>query len=139
MNFFRFSLVLLFVLVNALWASTLSVRLTTERHRTEWNWVEYRLKLKNLSNKPLKNPVVRYFAENPRIQYCEAHPNDTGCAGMEYGAYDVDSTLRAVVDYFSVVNSVKPNTTTIRNIPSLRLSSRARFPRARHPRPICGS
>ena len=108
MNFFRFSLVLLFVLVNALWASTLSVRLTTERHRTEWNWVEYRLKLKNLSNKPLKNPVVRYFAENPRIQYCEAHPNDTGCAGMEYGAYDVDSTLRAVVDYFSVVNSVKP-------------------------------
>ena len=108
MNFFRFSLVLLFVLVNALWASTLSVRLTTERHRTEWNWVEYRLKLKNLSNKPLKNPVVRYFAENPRIQYCEAHPNDTGCAGMEYGAYDVDSTLRAVVDYFSVVNTVKP-------------------------------
>ena len=108
MNFFRFSLVLLFVLVNALWASTLSVRLTTERHRTEWNWVEYRLKLKNLSNKPLKNPVVRYFAENPRIQYCEAHPNDTGCAGMEYGAYDIDSTLRAVVDYFSVVNSVKP-------------------------------
>ena len=108
MNFFRFSLVLLFVLVNALWASTLSVRLTTERHRTEWNWVEYRLKLKNLSNKPLKNPVVRYFAENPRIQYCEVHPNDTGCAGMEYGAYDIDSTLRAVVDYFSVVNSVKP-------------------------------
>lgn len=108
MFFLRLSVVLLFVLMNCLWASTPSVQLTTERHRTEWNWVEYRLKLKNLSNKPLKNPVVRYFAENLKIQYCEAHPNIFDCTGMVYGSYNVDSTLRAVVDYFSVVNSVEP-------------------------------
>lgn len=108
MKLFRLLFFLLILTVNFLWASSLPVQLLSERHRTEWNWVEYRLKLKNISNKPLKNPVIRYFAENPRIQYCRANPNDAGCSGTLYGNYQVDSTLRAVVDYFSVVNSVKP-------------------------------
>ena len=108
MKLYRILPVVLVLLVNNLWASTASVRLLSERHRTEWNWVEYRLKLKNLSNTPLVNPVVRYFAENPRIQYCEAHPNNTGCEGAQYGSFGVDSLLRAEVDYYTKVKSITP-------------------------------
>ena len=108
MKLFRLLFFLLILTVNFLWASSLPVQLLSERHRTEWNWVEYRLKLKNISNKPLKNPVIRYFAENPRIQYCRANPNDAGCSGMPYGNYQVDSTLRAEIDYWSKVDSVRP-------------------------------
>ena len=64
------------------------VELKSERHRTEWNWVEYRLTLKNLSSTVLTNPTIRYFAENPRIQYCNANPNDVSCSGMRFGNYD---------------------------------------------------
>ena len=31
---------LIVLLPNFIWASTASVRLLSERHRTEWNWVE---------------------------------------------------------------------------------------------------
>jgi subtilisin family serine protease len=70
--------------------------------------VEYRLSLKNLTDSTLKNPVIRYFAENPKIQYCRANPNDASCSGMPYGNYQVDSTLRAEIDYWSKVDSVRP-------------------------------
>ena len=109
MKLCRILFILLFLLSCSLWASTFSVRLLSERHRTEWNWVEYRLSLTNLSNSPLVNPIIRYFAVNPRIQYCKANPNDTACSGMQYGSYGIDSTLRAVVDYHSVVHSVIPS------------------------------
>ena len=109
MKLFRLLFILLILMADSLWASTLPVRLLSERHRTEWNWVEYRLSLTNFSNSPLVNPTIRYFAENPRIQYCVAHPNDTGCEGMAFDVYDVDSTLRAVVDYHSLVHSVIPS------------------------------
>jgi len=109
MKLCRILFILLFLLSCSLWASTFSVRLLSERHRTEWNWVEYRLSLTNLSNSPLVNPTIRYFAENPRIQYCKVNPNETACSGMQYGSYGIDSTLRAVVDYHSVVHSVIPS------------------------------
>ena len=109
MKLCRILFILLFLLSCSLWASTFSVRLLSERHRTEWNWVEYRLSLTNLSNSPLVNPTIRYFAENPRVQYCKANPNDTACSGMQYGSFGIDSTLRAVVDYHSVVHSVTPS------------------------------
>ena len=109
MKLYRHLLFLLILLSNCLWASTLPVRLLSERHRTEWNWVEYRLSLTNFLNSPLVNPTIRYFAENPRIQYCKAHPNDSSCEGMAFDVYDVDSTLRAVVDYQSIVHSVIPS------------------------------
>ena len=70
MKLYRIVLVLLTILINVLWASSFPVRLLSERHRTEKNWVEYRLLMKNLSNSSLVNPSIRYFAENPRIQYC---------------------------------------------------------------------
>lgn len=97
-----------FLLTGYAWASTPSVQLKSERHRTEWNWVEYRLSLKNLSDKPLKNPTIRYFAENPKIQFCRKNPKDASCSGAQFGDYKIDSTLRAEVDYFSTVKSVKP-------------------------------
>ena len=109
MKLYRIVSILLILLANALWASATSVRLLSERHRTEWNWVEYRLSLTNLSNSPLVNPTIRYFAENPRIQYCMANPNNDRCSGMQYGSYGIDSTLRAVVDYHSVVHAVVPS------------------------------
>ncbi len=109
MKLYRYLLPLLILLASNLWASTFPVRLLSERHRTEWNWVEYRLSLRNLSNSPLVNPTIRYFAENPRIQYCKAHPNNSSCEGMAFDVYDVDSTLRAVVDYHSLVHSVIPS------------------------------
>ena len=106
MNLYRLVFVLLTILVDILWASSFPVRLLSERHRTEWNWVEYRLSLTNLSNSPLVNPSIRYFAENPRIQYCRANPNDAKCDGFQFNEFGVDSTLKAVVDYHSVVHSV---------------------------------
>ncbi|MBR3070975.1 S8 family serine peptidase [Fibrobacter sp.] len=105
---YRILFTLLILLANTLWASASPVQLWSERHRTEWNWVNYRLTLKNISNSPLVNPVIRYFAENPRIQYCKANPNDNGCSGMQYGLFDVDSSLRAYVDTYTNVTSVIP-------------------------------
>ncbi len=106
MKLYRIVFILLVFFVNSLWASALSVRLLSERHRTEWNWVEYWLSLKNLSNTPLVNPIIRYFAENPRIQYCRTNPNDSKCEGMKFNVFDVDSTLKAVVDCHTLVRSV---------------------------------
>lgn len=42
----------------------LTIQLLSERHRTEWNWVEYRLKITNTSTTSIINPDVYYFAEN---------------------------------------------------------------------------
>ena len=102
------SIVFGLLLVNIAFATNPSVRLLSERHRTEWNWVEYRLALKNLSNTSLTNPTIRYFAENPRIQYCKAHPTDASCVGMQFNSFEVDSTLRTIVDDFTIVDSVRP-------------------------------
>ena len=108
MKLYRKLFVLLIALSCSIWASAFPVQLLSERHRTEWNWVNYRLMLKNLSNSPLVNPTIRYFAENPRIQYCKANPNDNGCSGMPYGIFDVDSSLRAYVDTYTYATSVTP-------------------------------
>ncbi len=109
MKFYKLrSFILCLLLANVAFATSPSVRLLSERHRTEWNWVEYRLALTNLSNSTLANPTIRYFAENPKIQYCKAHPNDVSCAGMQFDSFEVDSTLRTVVDDFTIVDSVRP-------------------------------
>ncbi|MBO5422713.1 MAG: S8 family serine peptidase [Fibrobacteraceae bacterium] len=42
----------------------MTIQLLSERHRTEWNWVEYRLKITNTSTTSIINPEVYYFAEN---------------------------------------------------------------------------
>lgn len=47
---------------NPLVAASLPVQLFTERYRTEWNWIEYRLKIKNISSEIILSPEIRYFA-----------------------------------------------------------------------------
>lgn len=95
-----------FLLVNFVWADTPSVLLLTKRHRTEWNWVEYRIALKNTSNTPILNPEVRYFAQNTWIQYCEARPNDSWCTSVQNGESEKDTMLALDIDDFSSLNPV---------------------------------
>ena len=80
---------------------SLSVDFRSERHRTEWNWVEYRVTLTNISKKTISNPVIQYFAENTNIQYCEKNANKPGCSGVKTGNYGLDSMLTVAVDYTS--------------------------------------
>jgi subtilisin family serine protease len=79
--------------------NALTVDFRSERHRTEWNWVEYRVSLKNTGTSPITNPVIRYFAENTNVLYCENHANDVRCSGQNAGVYGTDSVLSAMVDY----------------------------------------
>ena len=51
----------LILTVNYAWSSQ-AVQLLSERHRTEWNWVEYRVSLKNTSSIPILNPEIHYYA-----------------------------------------------------------------------------
>lgn len=106
-------LLIVFIFAASGWATeSYAVQLLSERHRTEWNWVEYRISLKNTSNKPIRNPEIRYFAENPYIDYCELHPQDAKCSNAEFGIVPIDSSLAVDVDYVSgsyrVDKSVQP-------------------------------
>ena len=67
-------------------ASPQAIQLFSERHRTEWNWIEYRLILKNGSSFPVLNPEIRYFA------------NDE---------FEKDSLLAIAIDYHSYLYPVK--------------------------------
>ena len=90
-------------------SDSLPVDFQSERHRTEWNWVEYRVTLTNISAKAISNPVIRYFAENTNIQYCEKKATISSCSGMKTGNYGLDSMLRASVDYASNSFKVDPS------------------------------
>ncbi|MEE1275686.1 MAG: S8 family serine peptidase [Fibrobacteraceae bacterium] len=60
-----FCLLLLFAIqLSAKEQVPLTIQLLSERHRTEWNWVEYRLKITNTSTTSIINPEVYYFTEN---------------------------------------------------------------------------
>ena len=107
---------------------SLSVDFRSERHRTEWNWVEYRVTLTNVSTKTISNPVIQYFAENTNIQYCEKNANKPGCSGMKTGSYGLDSMLTVAVDYTSypfqtnsqVISAGKYTVVTLKTKGSLR-------------------
>ena len=62
---FRMYFLLLCLLFSAkyVFAESLPVQLLSERYRTEWNWVEYRITLKNTSSEILFNPEIRYIAK----------------------------------------------------------------------------
>ena len=49
---------------NSLFASVPSVQLLSERFRTEWNWVEYRVALINTSSETVFNPEICYYAKD---------------------------------------------------------------------------
>ena len=76
----------LILTVNYAWAGQ-TVRLLSERHRTEWNWVEYRISLTNTSSVPILNPEIHYYA--------------------------ADSVLSAAVDYATYPYSVTPSVTLV--------------------------
>lgn len=88
------------------WADSTKVQLLTKRYRTEWNWVEYRITLKNISNMPILNPEIRYFAQNTWIQYCEERPNNGWCASVQNGEAEKDTMLELKVDNSSSLNPV---------------------------------
>ena len=57
--------IFLFLFTCYAWCST-GVQLLSERHRTEWNWVEYRITLVNTSELPILNPeMLCNTPENP--------------------------------------------------------------------------
>lgn len=58
--------IFLFLFTCYVWCST-GVQLLSERHRTEWNWVEYRITLVNTSELPILNPEVHYFAADTAL------------------------------------------------------------------------
>ncbi len=51
---------------SSIWANP-TVQLLSQRHRTEWNWVEYRISLTNKSSEPIRNPEIHYYAADPAI------------------------------------------------------------------------
>ena len=52
---------------NSLFASVPSVQLLSERFRTEWNWVEYRVALINTSPEIVFSPEIRYYAKDDML------------------------------------------------------------------------
>ena len=51
---------------SCVWANQ-TVQLLSQRHRTEWNWVEYRISLTNTSSEPIFNPEIHYYAADPAV------------------------------------------------------------------------
>lgn len=96
------------------------VQLLGQRYKTEWNWTEYRISLKNTSTLPILNPEIRYFAENSIIQYCEKNANVEGCRAFDKTNPPKDSLLQVAVDdvtgLYMVVPEVVPvgNTTIVK-------------------------
>ena len=64
------SILVFFLLLcaNVVFASVPSVLLLSERHRTEWNWVEYWVTLKNTSSEIVFNPEIRYYAQEAVLE-----------------------------------------------------------------------
>ncbi|MBR2089938.1 MAG: hypothetical protein IJ905_06165, partial [Fibrobacter sp.] len=81
MKYFITTIASLALMANYAWSDP-SVRLQCERHRTEWNWTEYRISVTNTSSESIQNPEVRYFAENSWIQYCKDPQNAARCASI---------------------------------------------------------
>lgn len=96
------------------------VQLLGQRYKTEWNWTEYRISLKNTSTLPILNPEIRYFAENSIIQYCEKNANVEGCRAFDKTNPPKDSLLQVAIDdvtgLYIVVPEVVPvgNTTIVK-------------------------
>ena len=49
------------LLIAQVWSSP-SVLLTSDRHVTAWNFVNYRFRLTNTSSIPILNPEINYYA-----------------------------------------------------------------------------
>ena len=121
MKFFAMIIASLVLMTNIAWSEP-SVRLLSERHRTEWNWIEYRISVTNTSSESIQNPEVRYFAENSWIQYCKNPQNAAQCASIGSGAYATDSLLKVDVDYANRLNPVHKTVSSVGKITAVKLS-----------------
>ena len=59
----RFFILYTLLLINQVWSAP-SVELQTQRHRTDWQFVNYRFMLTNTSFAPLLNPEINYYASS---------------------------------------------------------------------------
>ena len=57
----KYCLILFLLLFAQTWSSP-SVLLTSDRHVTAWNFVNYRFRLTNTSSSPILNPEINYYA-----------------------------------------------------------------------------
>lgn len=90
------SIILFFIFAtSSVWANP-TVQLLTKRHRTEWNWVEYRISLTNTSSEPIVNPEIHYYA--------------------------ADSAVTATVDPISNRYSITSTSTPVGNMSDIKLS-----------------
>lgn len=109
-RFLAFSLLLSLVAPFA-WA-TQPVQLLCKRHKTEWNWTEYRITLKNISDTPILYPEIRYFAENSITQYCEKNANATDCRTYDSSNPPKDTLLRVSIDNVTSPHTIVPEIST---------------------------
>ncbi|WP_295070818.1 S8 family serine peptidase [uncultured Fibrobacter sp.] len=100
------ALVCVFFLVYANADDSLRVSLLSERHETEWNWVNYFVRLSNVSDAPIYNPEIRYYAENSWVGYCIDNPTELLCPAILYGNLPKDTMLAAYVDYSAPLSNV---------------------------------
>lgn len=120
----------LFVALLLAWPCTASlpeIQLLSERHRTEWNWVEYRLFLANQTDRSILNPEIRYFARNSWRDYCEER-NDSTCNRVHYGLTPADSVLTGAIDYVSFPFSGKISTLSTDDFTVLKIRLSGLFP-----------
>ena len=103
------------------------VQLLSQRYKTEWNWTEYRISLKNTSTLPVLNPEIRYFAENSLIQYCEKNSNAVGCRTFDKTNPPEDSLLQVAVDDVSGLFMVVPEIVPAGNITIVKLKIHGMF------------
>ena len=61
----RFFAICFFLMFGLVWSNP-SVLLTSDRHVTAWNFVNYRFRLTNTSSSPILNPEINYYA-NPEL------------------------------------------------------------------------
>ena len=121
MKYFITTIASLVLMTNIAWSEP-SVRLLSERHRTEWNWIEYRISVTNTSSAPIQNPEVRYFAENTWIQYCNNPQHAAQCASIGNPAEATDSLFKVDVDYASRLNPVHKTVSSAGKVTAVKLN-----------------
>ena len=121
MKYFITTIASLILMTNFAWSEP-SVRLLSERHRTEWNWIEYRISVINTTSAPIQNPEVRYFAENTWIQYCDNPQHAAQCASIGNPAEATDSLLKVDVDYASRLTPVHKTVSSAGKVTTVKLN-----------------
>lgn len=61
---YKILIFLLLISFSSVWSTeSLNVILEAQKVKEEWNFVNYRFYLTNVSNKPIQNPVITYYAK----------------------------------------------------------------------------